>query len=286
MPPASYSVAINPFPGKGELVVLFSGYEQTEPLHKVGPQVLDYHLVHYVLSGKGSFRCMGRDYELAQGDHFFIFPGELVSYGSDEQDPWRYRWIGFKGSMADQLLSRMNISAHRPTVHTGSHRKIRVLFHQIERVLREGHPSCDMQAGGYLRLLFAEYAKHRMDVPAQQKETNPSQHQVEQAIRWLNLQYSKPISIEQMAHALGYHRTYLSKIFKQTTGLSPMNYLLKIRMERAKLLLQERLTVEQIASSVGYPDALYFSKQFKKWYGCSPSEYRQTQAGKAYDCHS
>ncbi|UUZ80048.1 AraC family transcriptional regulator [Paenibacillus sp. P26] len=93
---------------------------------------------------------------------------------------------------------------------------------------------------------------------------------MEQAIRWLTLQYYQPISIEQMAQSLGYHRTHLSKMFKQHTGLSPMNFLLKIRMERAKLLLLEPLTIEQVASSVGFSDPLYFSKQFKKWYGRSP----------------
>jgi len=63
-----------------------------------------------------------------------------------------------------------------------------------------------------------------------------------------------------------------------------MNYLLKIRMERAKLLLLEPLTIEQVASSVGFTDALYFSKQFKKWYGRSPSEYRQDNDFNPYDC--
>ncbi|WJH37586.1 helix-turn-helix transcriptional regulator [Paenibacillus sp. CC-CFT747] len=88
-----------------------------------------------------------------------------------------------------------------------------------------------------------------------------------------------------MAQTLGYHRTYLSKIFKQQTGLSPMNFLLKIRMERARLLLEKPLTIEQVASSVGFSDALYFSKQFKKWYGASPSDYRQENQGKLrFDC--
>jgi AraC-like DNA-binding protein len=64
-----------------------------------------------------------------------------------------------------------------------------------------------------------------------------------------------------------------------------MSFLLKIRMERARLLLAEKLTIEQIASSVGFLDPLYFSKQFKKWYGSSPTEYRAMLQGKErYDC--
>ncbi|GAA4862320.1 AraC family transcriptional regulator [Paenibacillus vulneris] len=282
---ASYhSVSFNPRPGKGELTVLFSGQSQTKPLHRVGPQVLDYYLVHYVVSGHGTFSCMGTDYRLEKGSSFFIFPGELVSYASDEQDPWCYRWVGFKGNRADEYLSGFGISPHQPVALTQNHRKMQALYHQMELTMRRRQPHCDMQCEGYLRLLLAEYAQELGHDSIPKKETSGIQQQIEQAIRWLTLQYHQPISIESMAQSLGYHRTHLSKMFKQQTGLSPMNFLLKIRMERAKLLLQDELTVEQVASSVGFSDPLYFSKQFKKWYGRSPSDYRQDQTMNPYDC--
>jgi AraC-like DNA-binding protein len=278
------SVAINPFPSKGELVVLFAGHEQTGPIHRVGPQVRDYYLVHCVVSGRGRFRCMGNEYELGPGELFFIFPGELVYYESDADDPWRYRWIGFHGSDAGRLLALLDLSPQRPTLRGGNERRNAAAFHAVERTLREADPGCDLRAEGCLRLLLGDWARSRAAVPARKQAEHPARHHVEQAVRWLNLQYSKPISIEEMARTLGYHRTYLSKIFKQFTGLPPMGYLLKVRMERAKQLLQEPLTVEQVASSVGYPDALYFSKQFKKWYGCTPSEFRAQQPGRQYEC--
>lgn len=278
------SLAINPFPSKGELVVLFAGHEQTGPRHRVGPQVRDYHLVHYVVSGRGRFRCMGRDYELGPGELFFIFPGELVYYESDADDPWRYRWIGFRGDDADRLLALLGLSPHRPTLRVEKRRQSAASFHAVERTLLQGDPGCDLRAEGYMRLLLGDWTRSCVSVPARMQAEHPAQHHVEQAIRWLNLQYSKPISIEEMAHTFGYHRTYLSKIFKQFTGLPPMGYLLKVRMDRAKQLLQEPFTIEQVASSVGYPDALYFSKQFKKWYGCTPSEFRSQHPGGQYEC--
>jgi AraC-like DNA-binding protein len=278
--------AFNPHPGKGELSVLFSGNAQTKPRHIVGPQVLDYYLVHYVVSGQGSFRCMGRDYHLESGGSFFIYPGELVSYSSNEINPWYYRWIGFKGTRVDEYLNALHISQGHPIHVTQPSRKLNALFHQLEQTLHARQPHCDMQSQGYLRLILGEYAQnlHETNVPVE--EAPGIQQQIEQSIRWLTLQYHQPISIEQMAQSLGYHRTHLSKMFKQHTGMSPMNFLLKIRMERAKLLLQQALTIEQVASSVGFNDALYFSKQFKKWFGRSPSEYRQDQTTNPYDCNT
>jgi AraC-like DNA-binding protein len=281
----SHNVAINPYPGKGELVVLFGGHGQTEPNHRVGPQVLDYHLMHYIESGCGTFHSMGREYTLSKGDCFFIFPGELVSYVSDSELPWSYRWIGFRGNKAREMLSEAKVSPETPVI-TITHKRVPGLFGRIERVLGQAKTNCDLSADGYMRLLIAELAEdHWTRSESSDESLSAIQRQVEQAIRWLTLQYSQQISIEQMAQTLGYHRTHLSKMFKQHTGMSPMSFLLKIRMERSRLLLTENLTIEQIASSVGFPDPLYFSKQFKKWYGSSPTEYRAMLQGKElYDC--
>lgn len=283
-----HSVSINPYPGKGELVVLFSGHGQTAPSHTVDPQVLDYFLVHYVVAGEGSFHCMAQEYHLQQGSSFFIFPGELSSYKAATDNPWYYRWIGFRGEQAESILNQIGISQHQPVLGTDpqTSRRVSVLFHRIQQTLHRAQPNCDLTVGGYMRLLFAEYAREReMIHPEQRKPKSDAERQVEQAIRWLTLQYSQPVSIDSMSQSLGYHRTHLSKIFKAHTGLSPMQFLLKIRMERAKLLLYENLTIEQVASSVGFADPLYFSKQFKKWYDMSPSEFRSSQTHKErFDC--
>lgn len=281
-----YSVSINREPARGELSVLFSGYSQTSHDHRVGPLVHDHHLLHFVLSGKGTFHCMGKSYPVEKGGAFFIYPGELVRYDADPETPWEYRWIGFKGLQVDEFLSRMGISPHRPVTGQPYSRRTAAYFRRIQQVLQDGGPASDMQAGGWLRLILAELTRDRVaeaaPAPAPESEIK---RQVEQAIRWLTLQYSQQISIEHMAQTLGYHRTHLSKMFKQHTGMSPMSFLLQTRMERAKLLLGEPLTVEQVAASVGFTDALYFSKQFKKYYGLSPTEYRQERTGfNRFDC--
>jgi AraC-like DNA-binding protein len=282
----SYSVAMNSEPGKGELVVLFAGNSQTEPGHHVGPQILDYHLVHYIESGSGSFHCLGKKYTLEAGSLFFIFPGELVTYASDAAEPMFYRWVGFKGTGADQLLAKLGISAQYPVVRASDRRRTPVMLRRIERTLQHSLPFADLEAGGLLRVVFA--GTEGSSAAGVGKETEPAEgaiQQVNQAIRWLSLQYSQPVSIERMSQSLGYHRTYLSKVFKRHTGMSPMSFLLKIRMEKAKTLLTRSLTVEQIASSVGFADPLYFSKQFKKWYGHSPTEYRALMRSRhPFDC--
>lgn len=281
------SISVNPEPGKGELTVLFSGQEQTPSGHNVGPQVHDYFLVHHILKGKGSFQFMGRSFELRGGDSFFIFPGDLFRYTADKDDPWRYRWVGFRGERAEELLARLEITRHKPVAKPQRHKRVAALYYQMERMLAEGGPGCDLRSGGLMRILLAEYgADGAARSESSQGKQSLIEQQVERTIRYLTVQYSQPISIEEISRSLGYNRTHLSKMFKQYTGMSPMHFLLKIRMERAKLLLREPLTVEQVAASVGFADPLYFSKQFKKWFDRSPTEYRQEAYGRTiYDCN-
>jgi AraC-like DNA-binding protein len=149
---------------------------------------------------------------------------------------------------------------------------------------RSVHPElADLEANGLLRILLKEFGevnanKFVFNKPAVVPDI---ERQIKQAVRWLSFQYAEQISIEELSRRLGYHRTHLSKMFKQVTGVSPMQFLLKVRMERAKELLvgEIYLSIDQIASSVGYGDALYFSKQFRKTFGVSPTEYRSRRRG-------
>ena len=69
---------------------------------------------------------------------------------------------------------------------------------------------------------------------------------------------------------------YISKIFKEETGEAPINYLIKLRLEKAKEQLETmpRESVKTVSTNVGYDDVYYFSKLFKKYYGMSPLNYR------------
>ena len=85
----------------------------------------------------------------------------------------------------------------------------------------------------------------------------------------------KNISLDDMSKNMYISSVYISKVFKEKTGESPINYLINLRLEKAKdLLISTESPVKAIAQSVGYSDAYYFSKLFKKYYGNSPCKFR------------
>ncbi|MCC3373351.1 AraC family transcriptional regulator [Cohnella sp. REN36] len=267
---------VNPHLREGdEATVLFTGRSQTAPDHRVGPQVLDYVLIHTVEAGKGYFKCGEEEYELGPGDSFFILPGPLHAYRSDERDPWRYRWIACRGPELARWQQRAGVSAERPVVY-GAWETLRAM-EAVAAAFREGGWTADCEASGWLRIAWAAWMKtNRPEAPeASGGREEASAREADRAARWLHAQLDRPVSIAQMARELGYHRTHLAKLFRRHRGMSPIRYLQKLRMERAALLLQEALSVEEVAASVGYADPLYFSKSFKKWMGVTPTDYRK-----------
>lgn len=95
---------------------------------------------------------------------------------------------------------------------------------------------------------------------------------VNDTIYFLENHFTEEITLEQLAQAQFVSPAYLSRLFKEISGESPINYLIKLRLNEAQHLLKTTpLTIKKIAQSTGYQDAYHFSKAFKKQFGISPS---------------
>lgn len=105
---------------------------------------------------------------------------------------------------------------------------------------------------------------------------------VKRIINYINKNYEQRISLKQIAHTMYLSPVYISKIFKDETGDSPINYLIKVRLEHARqiLITSNEESIKSVANQVGYEDMYHFSKLFKKQYGISPLYYRREQLEK------
>lgn len=277
----SYAVASNPVYYEGQsLHVLFAGESQTPPRHQAGPKIYDYFLLHCIEQGFGQFRTEYRTYDLGPGDCFLIHPAQLVSYVSDEVRPWKYRWTAFSGTDAAKLVEEAGFSPEQPVAACGEKSVIPGALAGIMEAFYSGQESGHLTSLGYLYLTLGEASGTLKALTRLPGKDSQVKRTVKQMIHYMSSQYAHPVSIELMCASLGYNRAYLSRIFKEETGLSPVTYLLKLRIDKSRQLLRERpeLSVEQVASSVGLTDALYFSRQFKRFCGQSPTAYRAVTA--------
>lgn len=99
---------------------------------------------------------------------------------------------------------------------------------------------------------------------------------VNRFIDYASVNYRLKIDLNEVVKDYGYTMNYYRKIFKEETGVTPVEYLLDIRIEKAKDLLLHNFAVNEVANKVGFPDPYYFSKVFKKKTGVSPKDYKRT----------
>lgn len=265
----------NDFSRNLDAMIYTCGYETCKPSHSYGPVVRSGYLIHYILGGKGIYKTDGRIYQLSEGDAFLIRPNTLIYYEADRYHPWTYTWIGFQGLKMDEYFKRTSL-LETPCFHYDRDDRVRLCHEKMFEAynLPENR---DLMMNSilyeYLYLLASKFP--RKSIPPKEKKIS----YVEEALRYIEANYAHSVNIQVIADHLNIERTYLYRLFKDITGVSPQEYLLDYRIRRACSLLKETdLPVSDIARSVGYGDALYFSRLFKQKKGSPPSEYRKGQA--------
>jgi len=259
-----------------DLNLFYCGEEDCSPNHFWGPSVRDHFLIHYIVSGKGTFEYQGKKYSLGRGQGFLISPYKLSFYQADSRDPWTYKWIGFNGVNAQVYLERANLTIDQPVFTYDRDSKLAgYIDGMIDAQMLP--KSRDLVHKSLLYSFLACLIENSStDEKASYKNRNISDFYVKKAVEFINMNYSRKMSIEEMTKFLGLSRKYFSKIFKGITNTTPKEYLMNYRVNKAcELMSEHSLSISNIARSVGYDDPLLFSKIFKKIKGFSPREYEK-----------
>ena len=251
------------------IVPISSGEEQRDPGATFGPSVRFHYHICYVASGKGVFFCGTNKFQLKKGHIFVVFPDTIVKYRADAEDPWRCIWVDFDGEEAKLLLRAMGISIHSPVKKVQKGSEIVELLRQMPRE-RNDNLSNNLMFLGKLYEFMSCLAKDICQTSGKESDY------FETSTQYIKTHYSEPITVEGVAKYIGVSRKYLFAVFKNIIGASPQDYIINYRIEMAKeFLLNEELSVGEVAYAVGYDDPLNFSKIFKLKTGQSPREYRK-----------
>ncbi|KWX72308.1 AraC family transcriptional regulator [Paenibacillus jilunlii] len=261
-----------------ELHLTQFGIEECIPGHFFGPAVRNHYLLHYVLSGEGLFEVGGNRYRLRKGQGFLIFPDVITYYQADTADPWSYCWVGFNGTAAELLLKQAGLTNTSPIFHYGRDDMIYQCL-QLMNESRGFHKARETRLTGLLYLLLSLLVEFGPVTSPELKETRTEIY-VEKVRDFIEMNYPQKITIEDIAQFIGLNRSYLCSLFKQRMQISIQDYLIRYRINKAcEMMGNAELSIADISRSVGYNDALLFSKMFKKVKGSAPKNYRaQIQA--------
>lgn len=251
------------------------GWERTTPAHSYGPHARNHYLFHYIIAGKGVLLANEQEYPITAGHGFLVVPGQITTYRSDENDPWEYTWLEFDGLRAHESLNLAGISGKEPVYTARSKRDGQLLQDEMLYIVNHSEASpIHLIAHGYLFLdQLVQSSANRQEG----RERRLRDFYIKEALAFIDRNYQRDISIEEIAAVCGLNRSYFGKVFRDSVGESPQAYLLHYRMARAAQLLKEtRMSIGEIAAQVSYPNQLHFSRAFKNVHGVSPREYRQT----------
>ncbi|MEG2929321.1 MAG: AraC family transcriptional regulator [Oscillospiraceae bacterium] len=256
------------------LAIFNCGLQSCIPNHSWGPGVRDHFLIHFVISGKGSYISGGKTFQLKAGDLFLIKPSQVVYYVADPTDPWEYYWVGFNGTYAQKLVSHLPFKDNMPVYTPAEFEEYKNYLYKI--YTNSGNTIKHSTAMiGYLYLFLSRLVEEN-SLHSQPQAATQSSYVID-AIKYIQFNYSTDISVDDIASAVGISRSHLYRVFIANLNQSPIDYLTEYRINEAcSLIRNTNLSISEIAISVGFFDQFYFSRVFKKIKSIPPSKYLQS----------
>lgn len=226
---------------------------------------LDYQII-YLYKGAGHFFLKGEWKSISAGNILLFRPGQpqLYSYYASEE-PEVY-WIHFTGASCEDILEKYGID----NFYIGQNQNVKVLFREIIAELQlKKMMYDDVVISSFYKMLALINRSSRQEILAPEGYCA-----IDRLIMQLNMSYREAWSVASMADYCKLSESYFSHTFKNCTGVSPIQFLNEVRIERAKeLLFADAISISAVSRLTGFEDPLYFSRVFKKFTGVSPKQF-------------
>lgn len=266
------AVALRAYP-RYDFSFIYSGIESRANWDFFCPKRELYALC-FVCEGEGEFSYEQESYKLTAGDVFLFFKHETARAKPNKINPYKYLYIGFMGSDCEEIFAHAGITKTTRVLNLEYDEKLKNAFYSIHKLFKQDNllNSIKIQRE-FLKIIYILCKKNdeNKKVFSTRKEKI-----VEKVKDYIHENYFEPITISQIAATLNYERTYLSKIFKEITEVSVIDYLINYRIQKSVILLRSTdKSMAEIAFDCGFSDSNSYYVRFKSKVGCSPFQYRK-----------
>ena len=246
--------------------------------HQSSRSNLQSFLFFTVVNGSGVLNYEGQEYKLKQSDCVFIDCEKSYTHQTDENDLWTLRWIHFYGQTLPSIYQKYCERGGRPVFRPSTNDNLKAIIEEHDALMKTAKSDDymrDMLINQHLSVLLTLIMSESWH--PEDKEEMPKKRSVLLPIKeYLDSNYALKISLDDLADKFFINKYYLSKSFKEQYGVSVNNYLLSVRITKAKQLLRfSDKPIEQIGLECGLGQAHYFSSKFKEIEGVPPSVYRE-----------
>lgn len=227
------------------------------------PQYLCYS-IHFVYSGSGYIQYgKNEPIHVKKGEVFFLLPSQEITYYPDKKMPWHYAWITFSAINFPKILSRLGVSADSPKLTLPKNSAVEKLFKEnLELASKHQELSEIINKSSLFKIIF-ELLKSVSDLQESRHVAEPDH--VTKAQEFIERNYHRQeLDLGMVAKHCNLNKAYFSRLFVKSVGVPFSNYLMELRIRKARLLFESGETsVKKVSYMVGFDSPYYFSKVFK-----------------------
>lgn len=233
------------------------------------PEGAEQHVFMVCTAGRGTVVTPEGKFAVSKGDAVLLPARVEHEYFADAHDPWTLWWFHVTGRDSDELFSAALESVGGPVAHLRDVAPFASLVSQIIDGLESA------TNGGLMRAAGCAWQVLTHTIASGKRPPGEVESPVDRALSYLQASAPERISVEELAALVGLGTSQFSALFRAQVGMPPLRYQNELRLSRARELLDTTsMSVAEVADACGYDDALYFSRQFAKFHGVSPTSYR------------
>ena len=269
------------------LYLTVAGYAQIQPNLTYPPRehpsgyyftwekgrILQEYQINYITEGSGVFETSTDQFKVVPGSILILRPGVWHRYKPDPNTGWNEHYIGFNGDFCSHLFQEGFFQSGKPVTFIGFQESMLKLFFEIIQQVKEEKSGHQQVSAANTILMLSKI----LSVVRNQEFAGKSiERTIRKACLYFRENLHKNINIEQLADELNVGYSYFRQMFKKYTGISPTQYHLLLRIQKAKeMLVSTGKSFKEIAIELGFESYFYFSRIFKDKTGQSPMEFRK-----------
>jgi AraC family transcriptional regulator, arabinose operon regulatory protein len=232
-----------------------------------------YNKLYFIYEGEGWLKIGKKEFYPKPNQMFLMPAGVKQSYSTINDNTFTKFWCHFTAKVGEaNLFDVLRLSCYIDVPDAG---KLQALFKDLIFY----HESTEIISSLKVKAILLDIICYYLENTAIDNialTPSPNTDKIAIVTNYINNNLSEQLTVDELSRLVHFHPNYFIRFFKNNLGVSPINYINKIRMEKAKELVKtSNMQLKEIAAVTGFNDLFYFSKTFKSYTGFSPSEYRQ-----------
>ncbi len=228
----------------------------------------EYCTIEYIMEGDGYLECAGKVSHIKKDGIYFLHKHQNHRYWPKPEAPWQKIFFVIDGSLMEQLLKIYGLDQIYCVENCSS------IFHYFDEIMAlcsSSAPDKDLRCS----VLFHQLAMDIYEIIYARHWQMPEEINILK--KYLDENTGRKVSLDEICQQVSRSKPHLIRLFKKYTGSTPYDYLMKKRVEQAKLMLiHSTMPIKEIAGKLQFSDQYYFSNYFKKVTGSSPSEFKRS----------